>query len=80
MSSNQSVSTSAPAPRWTRQQIAARVAQDIAEGMVVNLGIGLPTQVAAYLPADREVILHSENGVLGMGGPPPAGEEDYDLI
>lgn len=66
--------------RWTRQQIAARVAQDIAEGMVVNLGIGLPTQVAAYLPSDREVILHSENGVLGMGGPPPEGQEDYDLI
>lgn len=66
--------------RWTRQQIAARVALDIAEGMVVNLGIGLPTQVAGYLPADREIILHSENGVLGMGGPPPAGEEDYDLI
>jgi 3-oxoadipate CoA-transferase, beta subunit len=66
--------------RWTRQQMAARVAQDIAEGMVVNLGIGLPTQVAAYLPADREVILHSENGVLGMGGPPPEGQEDHDLI
>lgn len=66
--------------RWTRPQIAARVAQDISDGMVVNLGIGLPTSVAACLAPEREVILHSENGVLGMGGPPPPGEEDYDLI
>jgi len=67
-------------PRISREQMAARVAQDIAEGMVVNLGIGLPTLVAGFLPADREFILHSENGVLGMGPPPPAGEEDPDLI
>jgi 3-oxoadipate CoA-transferase beta subunit len=60
--------------------MAARVAQDIAEGAVVNLGIGLPTRVANHLPADREVLLHSENGVLGMGPAPPAGQEDYDLI
>ncbi len=66
--------------RWTREQMAARVAQDIPEGTVVNLGIGLPTRVADFLPQDREVILHSENGVLGMGPAPPAGEEDYDLI
>ena len=66
--------------RWTRDQMAARVAQDIAEGMVVNLGIGLPTRVANHLPPDREVLLHSENGVLGMGPAPPAGQEDYDLI
>ncbi len=66
--------------RWTREQMAARVAQDIPEGAVVNLGIGLPTRVADFLPHDREVILHSENGVLGMGPAPPAGEEDYDLI
>jgi 3-oxoadipate CoA-transferase beta subunit len=66
--------------RWTREQMAARVARDIAEGAVVNLGIGLPTRVADFLPRDREVILHSENGVLGMGAAPPAGEEDYDLI
>ena len=66
--------------RWTRDQMAARVAQDIAEGMVVNLGIGLPTLVANHLPPDREVLLHSENGVLGMGPAPPAGQEDYDLI
>jgi len=60
--------------------MAARVARDIAEGMVVNLGIGLPTLVANHLPAEREVLLHSENGVLGMGPAPAAGEEDYDLI
>jgi 3-oxoadipate CoA-transferase beta subunit len=66
--------------KWTRNQMAERVAQDIADGAVVNLGIGLPTMVANYLPADREVILHSENGVIGMGPAPAAGEEDYDLI
>jgi 3-oxoadipate CoA-transferase beta subunit len=66
--------------RWTREQMAARVARDIPEGAVVNLGIGLPTLVSNYLPHGREVILHSENGVLGMGPAPPKGEEDYDLI
>lgn len=65
---------------WTRDQIAARVAADIAEGMIVNLGIGLPTLVANHLPRDREVLLHSENGVIGMGPAPAAGVEDYDLI
>ncbi len=64
----------------TREQIAARVAEDIAEGMVVNLGIGLPTLVANFLPKDREVILHSENGILGMGPAPRPGEEDPELI
>ncbi len=67
-------------PAWTRDQIAARVAIDIPDGAVVNLGIGLPTQVANHLPKDREVILHSENGVIGMGPAPAEGEEDYDLI
>ena len=69
-----------PANKWTRDQMAARVARDIDEGMVVNLGIGLPTLVSNHLPAEREVILHSENGVIGMGPAPEAGEEDYDLI
>ncbi|MEM4989574.1 3-oxoacid CoA-transferase subunit B [Collimonas sp. H4R21] len=66
--------------KWNREQMAARVAQDIPDGAVVNLGIGLPTLVANHLPSDREVILHSENGVIGMGPAPAAGEEDYDLI
>jgi 3-oxoadipate CoA-transferase, beta subunit len=66
--------------KWTRDDMAARVARDIADGAVVNLGIGLPTLVANHLPAEREVLLHSENGVLGMGAAPAAGEEDYDLI
>lgn len=66
--------------RFTREEIAARVAQDISEGAYVNLGIGLPTKVANYLPADKEIFLHSENGVLGMGPAPAPGEEDEDLI
>ena len=66
--------------RYTRDQIAARVARDIPEGAYVNLGIGLPTKVANYLPAEREVFLHSENGLLGMGPAPAPGDEDEDLI
>jgi len=66
--------------KWTKDQMAARVARDIADGAVVNLGIGLPTLVANHLGADKEVMLHSENGVIGMGPAPAAGEEDYDLI
>lgn len=66
--------------RFTRDQMAARVAQDIHEGAYVNLGIGLPTLVANHLPKDREIILHSENGLLGMGPAPAQGEEDPDLI
>jgi len=64
----------------TRDQMAARVARDIPEGSYVNLGIGLPTLVANHLPKEREIFLHSENGLLGMGPAPAAGEEDYDLI
>jgi len=66
--------------RLNRDQMAARVARDIPEGACVNLGIGLPTLVANHLPKNREILLHSENGVLGMGPAPAAGEEDYDLI
>jgi len=66
--------------KLTRDQMAARVARDIPEGAYVNLGIGLPTMVANHLPREREVFLHSENGLLGMGPAPATGEEDYDLI
>ncbi len=66
--------------RFTREQMATRIAGDIPNGAYVNLGIGLPTLVANHLPRDREIILHTENGLLGMGPAPPAGAEDPDLI
>jgi len=66
--------------KLNRDQMAARVARDIPDGAVVNLGIGLPTLVANHLPKDREILLHSENGVLGMGPAPAPGQEDEDLI
>ncbi len=66
--------------RKTKEEVARRVAQDIFDGAYVNLGIGQPTLVANHLPAGREVILHSENGILGMGPAPEEGREDYDLI
>jgi 3-oxoadipate CoA-transferase, beta subunit len=66
--------------KLSREQMAARVARDIPEGAYVNLGIGLPTLVANHLPKEREIFLHSENGLLGMGPAPAAGEEDFDLI
>jgi 3-oxoadipate CoA-transferase beta subunit len=64
----------------TKQDLAKRVAQDIFDGAYVNLGIGQPTLVANYLPEGLEVVLHSENGILGMGEAPALGAEDYDLI
>ncbi len=66
--------------RFTRDEIARRVAQDIPEGAYVNLGIGLPTMVANHLDASKEIFLHSENGILGMGPAPAPGMEDEDLI
>lgn len=66
--------------RLTRRQVAWRVAQDIEDGNYVNLGIGMPEQVANYLPAGLEIVFHSENGILGMGPEPGENEVDYDLI
>jgi len=63
-----------------RDDMAQRVAQDIAEGAYVNLGIGLPTKVANFLPPDREIILHTENGMLGMGPVAEGNQIDHDLI
>ena len=66
--------------KLTRDQLAVRIARDIHDGAYVNLGIGMPTLVANHLPADREIILQSENGILGMGPAPTSGTEDFDLI
>lgn len=64
----------------TRAQMAWRCAQDIADGAYVNLGIGIPEMVAEHVPAGREVVYHTENGILGFGPPPPEAERDPDLI
>jgi len=64
----------------SKEDIAKKVAMDLNDGQYVNLGIGLPTLVASFLPDDKEIVLHSENGVLGVGPRPLPGEEDIDLI
>lgn len=65
---------------WDRHQVAAMIAADIAEGSVVNIGIGMPELVAHYLPSDKEIFLQSENGIIGMGPPPSPDAIDPDLI
>ncbi|HIM45613.1 MAG TPA: 3-oxoadipate CoA-transferase, partial [Alphaproteobacteria bacterium] len=60
--------------RLSRNQVAWRIAQDIGDGTYVNLGIGQPELVANYVPEDREIVFHSENGILGMGPEPAPGE------
>ncbi len=65
---------------WADEQLAARVAAELPDGACVNLGIGLPTMVALYVPSDREVIFHSENGIIGMGPAPAPGKEDPDVV
>lgn len=72
--------TSMTAPGWTRDEMAQRAALDIPDGSYVNLGIGIPEKVAAYVPEDREFIYHTENGLLGMGPSPDAGAGDPELI
>ena len=66
--------------RLSRLEVARRVARDIPDGAYVNLGIGMPEMIAQCIPTDREVVLHTENGLLGVGPTPPAGQEDPELI
>jgi 3-oxoadipate CoA-transferase, beta subunit len=65
---------------WSKIELASRVAQDLEDGWFVNLGIGIPTLVADVIPEGREIILHSENGLLGLGPKPEPGKEDMDLV
>ncbi|QLC24930.1 CoA transferase subunit B [Parasphingopyxis algicola] len=65
---------------WSPDEMAERCARDIPDTAIVNLGIGMPERVASFLPEDREILYHTENGLLGMGPPPAPGEEDRNLI
>jgi len=67
-------------PGWSREEMAQRAALDIPDSTYVNLGIGMPELIAKYVPVGREVIYHTENGLLGMGQAPKAGQEDPELI
>ncbi len=69
-----------PPVGWSRDDMARLAAFDIADGSYVNLGIGIPELVAAHVPPSREVVFHTENGLIGVGPPPPAGFEDPELI
>jgi 3-oxoadipate CoA-transferase, beta subunit len=72
--------TAPPLKGWSREEMAQLVAEDIADGAYVNLGIGIPELVAQFVPQDREFIFQTENGLLGMGPTPPPGSEDPELI
>ncbi len=67
-------------PRLSRNEIAARIARELHDGWYVNLGIGIPTLVANFVPEGMDVIFHSENGILGIGPKPETGQEDIDLV
>ena len=80
MTANSSVADQQQVRGWSRDEMAQRAARDIPDGAYVNLGIGIPEKVAQHVPAGREVIYHTENGLLGMGSAPVPGEEDPELI
>ena len=65
---------------WTEDELARRVAQELPDGACVNLGIGMPTKVARHVPANREILFHSENGIIGMGPDAQSGLEDPDVV